>query len=106
MVWYERLYIGSLVSRSAEQVRLKIEEGKYPPGVWVIVLPKGGSSVLEMMRADQLKSVYVRSGMLMIVGLAFSRTEAEYLVQKIVQQTWDAQKDADVKHFLEENVRR
>jgi len=105
MVWYKRLYTGSLIRRSAEDVRKKIDRGEYPPGVFIVTLPSGKAGTLELMPAEELNKDLVRSRIPMIVGLALGKSEAEYLVMKIVQDTWDAQKDADVRHFLREKDR-
>lgn len=105
MVWYKGLYTGSLIRRAAEDVRKKIDEGKYPPGVFIVTLPPGDAGTLELMPAEELNKDLVRSRIPMIVGLALGKSEAEYLVMKIVQDTWDAQQNADVRHYLQEKDR-
>lgn len=105
MVWYKNLYTGSLAARKAGSIRKKIAKNQYPPGVYLVTLPSGEGRLLEIMAADQLKNVYVRQQVQMIVGLAIGKSEAEYLAAKIVQDTLDAQKDTDVRHFLEDRDR-
>ena len=105
MTWYKELYTGSLASSRSGHIREKIENGEYPPGVYVVTLPSGKGRLLEIMSADQLKNRYVRSSVRMSVGLAGGKSEAEDLVAKIIKETLDAQKDMDVGRFLEERDR-
>lgn len=105
MVWYKRLYTGSLIRRKAEEVKEKIDGENYPPGVWLVALPVRENALLELMPAGQLVNPYVRDGIHMIAGLALGRSEASYLAQKIVQDCLDAGKDTDIRSFLLEKDR-
>ena len=105
IIWYKSLYLGALVQKKAGRIKRKIDRGIYPPGVYLVTL-SGGNAVLELIPASELKVACVRSQLPTVVGIAGGKAEAEYVASRIVQDTWEAQGDADVRRFLESEDRR
>ena len=89
IIWYKSLYLGALVQKKAGRIKRKIDRGIYPPGVYLVTL-SGGNAVLELIPASELKVACVRSQLPTVVG---------------IEDTWEAQGDADVRRFLESEDR-
>ena len=104
IIWYKSLYLGALVQKKAGRIKRKIDRGIYPPGVYLVTLSEG-KAVLELIPASELKVACVRSQLPTVVGIAGGKAEAEYVASRIVQDTWEAQGDADVRRFLESEDR-
>ena len=62
--------------------------------------------MLELIPAIELRVACVRAQLPTVVGIAGGKAEAEYVASRIVQDTWEAQGDADVRRFLESEDRR
>ena len=77
MVWYRDLYVGRLIAFRRRKVVEGIEAGKYPAGVYVVILPESSSSQLEIMSAGELRHPWIRTHCRMIVAIAQGKMEAQ-----------------------------
>ena len=102
MVWYKDLYVGRMIAGRKDSVIDSIERGEYPSGVYVVLVPENENSQLEIMSAKELRHAYVREHCRMIVGLGFSRTEAESMVEAIAGDAYADRGDADLRAWLSE----
>ncbi len=100
MRWYRNLYVGSLIKSRRTRVVDDINHGVYPAFVYLLILPESTGSQLEIIRASELSHAYIRGHCLQIVGLAQGRTEAESLLEALVQDVYRDRKDADIRAWL------
>ncbi len=102
MVWYKDLYVGRLIARRKDKTIDSINQGKYPSNVYVILVPENENSQLEIMSAWELRHDYVRDHCRMIVGLAFGKTEAISMVERLIADVYKDRKDANIRAWLTE----
>ena len=100
MVWYKNLYTGRLISPRKDRVIEEINQGRYPKFVYLLTLPQGGNSQLEIISASELSHDYVREHCLLIVGLAQGKTEAMSLLEQLMQDVCRDRRDADIRAWL------
>ncbi len=100
MVWYENLYVGSLAGARKDQLIGEIDKGNYPPGSWILAVSDNPARQLEMYSASELKHDFVKDHCLLIVGLAFSRAEAEALLLRLVEDVYRDRGDTDIRSWL------
>ena len=100
MVWYEDLYVGRLAQKRRDSLIRGIDSGNWPAGVWLITVPDNPSRQLELYSAGELKNDYTREHCLLIVGLAFTKAEAEALLEKIEQDVYRDRGDTDIRAWL------
>lgn len=100
MVWYKNLYAGRLISSRKDSVINAIDHGNYPPQVYVVIVPESGNSQLEIMPALEFRHSWIKEHCLMIVGLAFGKTEAESLVERLAGDVYADRKDANIRAWL------
>ncbi len=97
LTWYKKLYVGDNAKKKKNQMIHKVNHRKLQLEVYLVTLASNPENLLEIISSNQLiqKAVYRRCPM--IVGLAAGYWEALELVQQIVAETYEAQKNTDVK---------
>lgn len=100
MVWYRDLYVGRLIAFRCRKVVEGIEAGKYPAGVYVVILPESSSSQLEIMSAGELRHPWIRTHCRMIVAIAQGKMEAQGLVERIAGDVYLGGDSADIRSWL------
>lgn len=100
MKFYYNLYVSDGLKNKKEKCIKKLESGKYPLGVYILVLPENSENQLEFYRATMLYQKYFYSRDIFIVGLAESYMEAIYLVEKITREVFEKTGDTDLRSCL------
>jgi hypothetical protein len=100
MVWYKHLYVGHLASRRRKKLMHAIEEGNYPPSVYVVILPEGKGSQLEIMSASELRHAWIREHCRMVVAIAQGKTEAYSIVERLAGDVYASGEDISIREWL------
>ncbi len=103
MIWYENLYIGESISRKPEKVKRlkwKINHHAYLCNLFIIVLCRYGTNLLEIIPARELKQRCYPKQDLFIVGIAKGYNEALETAAAIVVDVYKKTGGFAVKSFL------
>ena len=100
MDWYENLYIGKTAEKKKEAVIRSLEQGKAPLDIWLITLPAGRGSQLELLPALNLKFWHGKKACPRIIGFACTREEALELLREIVQDVLDQTGNTDLRSYF------
>ncbi|NCB92149.1 MAG: hypothetical protein EOM40_06200 [Clostridia bacterium] len=100
--WYKKLYIGDNAKKRQQKIIWRVNHGKVQFDIYLVTLAVNPANLLEIVSANQLLQKTIRRRCPMIVGLADGYDEAVGLVQKIVEETYQTQGDADVRRYLEQ----
>ncbi len=99
--WYSNLYVGEQAQKNISRVKCRLNLGKMQMGMFLITYASNPENLLEIIATEQLlqRTVYRRCPL--IVGVGASREEALQIVLQIVEETYAAQGDADVRRYLQ-----
>ena len=103
MIWYENLYIGESISRKAAKVKRlkwKINHNAGLLNIYIIVLCRNGTDLLEIIQTKELLQKHYPRGELYIVGLAKGYEEALETAAKIVLDVYKHTGGFQVKKYL------
>lgn len=92
-----------MIASRKDKVMKAIDHGKYPPEVYVVIVPESENSQVEIMAAIELRHEYVRSHCLMIVGIAMGKTEAVSMVERLTSDVYAGRGDANIRAWLLED---
>lgn len=98
-----QLYLDSHTSKDFDNLRRKFRNHIFPSGIYVIVLSKISGRV-EYFDCRTFKQKYYKEtdNYPLIIGLAKGAENAQNIVIKIIEETYAAKQNADVKAYLKE----
>ena len=98
-----QLYLDSHTSKDFDNLRRKFRNHIFPSGIYVIVLSKISGRV-EYFDCRTFKQKYYKEtdNYPLIIGLAKGAESAQNIVIKIIEETYAAKQNADVKAYLKE----
>lgn len=98
-----QLYLDEHTSKNFDSLRRKFRNHNFPSGIYVIVLSKISGRV-EYFDCKTFKQKYYKetANYPLIIGLAKSADSAKNIVVKIIEETYAANRNADVKAYLKE----
>lgn len=103
MIWYEKLYIGESISKKRAKLRRikkKVNRNAFLWNIFLIVLCRYGSSLLEIIPARELCQKNYPKQDLYIVGIAKGYQEALETAAKIVTDVYKKTGGFQVKSCL------
>ena len=103
--WYKRLYVGDNAKKKEKQLIRKINMGAGVLDVYLITLATNPQNQLDIFSANELKQKARRRDCPMIVGLCLGYGEAIEMTEMLVQKTYEQTKTADVRKWLENQMR-
>lgn len=101
MFWYRELYLGVTVKKKAKQIKRKINGNKFNPCTYLIILPRDGSAVLELLPVFTMRYPGFEDSGLRVVGIAGNKKEAMELTRCIIQDVFSQRNDFNVRSFME-----
>lgn len=100
-----QLYLDEELSKNFNSIRRKFRNGKYPSGTFVITLSKTSGRVEYFDCKAFKQKYYTETGNYpLIIGLAKNAQNAQYMVVKIIEETYAKKGNADVKAYLREKI--
>ncbi len=99
MKWIKDLYISPAMEKKKIKIKWKLNHGAGVVGVYLLVMPLDNSH-LEIINSAYLKQKYYRRRKMVIIGIAESIESAYDILIKIVSETFEHTKDADIKKYL------
>lgn len=103
MIWYENLYIGESIPKKDAKIRRikwKIDHNAGLLNIYMIVLCRYPSGLLEIIPARELKQKYYPKRQLYVVGLAQGYHEALETAAQIVTDVYAHTGGFQVKSYL------
>lgn len=102
MKFYNNLYISESLEQKKAKIIRKLEKGKVQLSCYLIVLTENPRNQLEFFDAVLLKQANYQKENLFVAGIANCYEEALELVQKMAQDTYAKNGNADIRKFLSE----
>lgn len=100
MRYYKYLYVSEKIAKKKETIIRKLEQGKYSPGICLILLPKYGTNQLEIVNSMYFfQPSYPREDNL-VVGIVKNYGEALELVEKISQEVYDNTGEVKIRDYI------
>lgn len=100
MFWYDHLYLGKKCLHRANRLKYKIANKLPHQTVYLITLPQGKNSVLEIIPSTVLLQEAYPDQDMRIVGMGANRGEAMELTRQIIDEVYHQQGNFDVAAFL------
>lgn len=103
MIWHENLYIGESIPKKnikIKHLKWKINHNAFLPNIFIIVLCRYGTNLLEIIPVRELRQKHYPKQNLYIVGLAKGYNEALETAAGIVSDVYKKTGGFDVKHCL------
>ena len=98
--WYKNLYVGNTAKKKEKTLRRKISCGIGTFNVFVITLAVNEQNHLEIYPAAQLLQKTLRRRCPLIVGIAVGYEEAVEIVEQIVKEVWEKNRNG-IHPFLD-----
>ena len=102
MKWYKKLYIGESALESKRDIIKSIKKNKFQLGAYVLTLPLGKDSIMDIYPAFVLLQPNLNTKELCIIGIAMGKEEAFDVFQKIVMYSFEMTGSFMIKDFLTE----
>ena len=103
--WYNNLYVGNTAKKKKRKIIRKINNGSGQLEVYVVTLASNCANNLDIFSANYLLKSVLRDNCPLIVGIAKGYEEAIGLVREIVQDVYEKTGTADVRGYLEGNIK-
>lgn len=100
MRFYEYLYVSESIEKKAEKIKTKLQKGKLPFNVYLIVLIEEGENQLEFYSTALLYQQIFKKEDLFVVGIAESQIDAIYLVDEIAREVYENTGDLDIRSYI------
>ncbi len=100
MIWYDPLFLGTGCQSKQKMLKRRISRRLEHPPVFLITLPTGSGGVLEIIPSAQLLQKHYPADDLRVIGMAYTRTEALFMVEHIISESFRARGDADIEAYL------
>ena len=86
ILFADNLFLGHLAMRREKKIRRKLNENSGMLDTFLIVLPRHGNDLLEIVHSSVLMQPYFDYYPPLIVGIAIGKYEAMLLLQEIVRR--------------------
>ncbi len=103
MIWYENLYMGESIPKKDVKIRhlkWKINHNAVLTNIFIIVLCRSGTNLLEIIPARELRQKHYPKQNLYIVGLAKGYDEALETAASIVIDVYQKTGGFEIKRCL------
>lgn len=103
MIWHEKLYIGESIPKKKlkiKHLKWKIKHNAFLPNIFIIVLCRYGTNLLEIIPVWELRQKHYPKQNLYVVGLAKGYHEALETAAEIVIDVYKKTGGFDVKRCL------
>lgn len=105
MKFYRNLYLGVGLEKKKEKLIKKLETGKYPLTLYLLVLAQTEENQLEFYSTLMLHQKMVSEKDIFVVGIASGYEDAVYMVEEITRETYEKTGTADIRGYLLEQER-
>jgi len=102
MIWYDHMFLGTGCQSKLKMLKHRISRQAPHAGVYLITLPTQEDTVLEIIPSALLLQEHYPTEDLRIVGMAFTRTEALCLIEKILSESFRTRGDVDIEAFMKD----
>ncbi len=100
MVWHDRMYLGVRCRKTGRKLKYRISHGLLHPMVYLVTLPTGTGTVLEIVPSLQLLQPGYPKDDLVVVGMGATRSEALGIVTDLLSESYRLRGDLDVASYL------
>ena len=100
MKFYKNLYLGAGLEKKKEKLIKKLETGRYPLTLYLLVLPGSAKNQLEFYSALMLHQKLVSERDIFVVGLASGYDDAVYMVEEITREVYEKTGNADIRGYI------
>lgn len=104
MKWYKRLYLGDNAKDAKYKIFGKIRENRFTFDTYLITLSDNANNLLDIISANELKQPFYkdkqRRSNIYIVGLAVGYEETLEVVQKIIEEVYQATGGFNISSYL------
>ncbi len=106
MNWYNQLYIGESIAKSAGKIKKKIKYGKLTLDIYIIAFASNPENLLDIIPANELLQKGYPKKRMNVIGLARGYEEALMVVTGIIEETYQKTGGVDVWNYLKEERRK
>lgn len=100
MEYEKNIYFGESVITKKNKILHKLKRNKFQPGIFLITLPADENGLLEIYPSYIfLQDLYIENP-LKIIGIAGSKMEALEMIQKIIMECFNNNKDFNIEKFM------
>lgn len=100
MEFYTNLYIGESFEQKKDKIIKKLQAGKFQFSCYIIALTENPENQIEFFDSILLSQRNYKKLKLFVVGLASCYTEAVELVQKMTEDTYSHQGNANIRGYI------
>jgi hypothetical protein len=98
--WYKKLYTDTLAGKRQKKIIKTINEGKLSVGVYVIALASNSQNLFDIINANELLFPHFKRMDHYVVGIAYSRENAIYVLQEMIEEIYQNTGGLDVRGYL------
>ncbi|BCN30464.1 hypothetical protein [Anaeromicropila herbilytica] len=98
--WYNKLYTDTLAGKKQKKIRKIIEAGKVSVGVYVIAFASNSQNLFDIFSANELLFPHMKRMDHDIIGIAYTREGAIYLLQEIIEEIYHNTGGLDARSYL------
>ncbi len=98
--WYPDLYLDEMAKKKEAKWKNKIEKGKPMLEVYCICIALNPDNLFDIINVNELMFRYYKQKNLAIIGLAYGRTSALKLVEKIALDIYQKTDNFEPKVFF------
>ena len=88
MRWYKNLYLGDMIAPEANRIVKRIKKNKETEDVYVVALAASQHDLLDLIPAWELTQKAYPKEKMQIIGLAYGKTEAIEVTQRIIDEVY------------------
>ncbi len=100
MIWYDPLFLGTGCQSKQKTLKRRISGRRAHTPVYLITLPTQSRLVLEIIPSTLLLQEHYPAGGLQIIGMAFTRSEALRIVERVISDSFKTRGDADIEAYM------
>lgn len=98
--WYEKLYTDSLSKKRLKKIKRTINEGKLSVGVYVIAFASNSQNLFDIYNANELLYPHNKRMDHYIVGIAYSRDSAIFILQDMIEEIYHNTGGLDIRSYI------
>lgn len=100
MRYYKHLYLSEGLEKKKKKIMQKMEEGKFLPEIFLVVLAPDEKNQLEIHRYFLLLQPVFHRENFFVVGISRGYEEALEVVEEIAQEVYNKTKSADIRSYI------
>lgn len=100
MRFYRELYLSDNLERKKEKIIRKMERGKFPLRLYVLVMPPDGPNPLEYYSTALMRQGLFLNDDILVVGIASCEEDAMDMVEEIAKEVYLRTGDVDIRGYL------